>query len=130
MSDADAPPSWHLLSFRIKDDGGYEIVSPTQALLVEMADKPKTTMKSRTPDTNNIVEVIHDEDLMVVEIIGRCRFMANGVDKATSRKAGKDAPRDWDRLKDELKGKKNADGKTIVTAYYLGISMDLRGTAS
>ncbi|PNP59795.1 hypothetical protein THARTR1_00674 [Trichoderma harzianum] len=30
MSDADTPPC-HLLSLQTKDDGGYEIISPTQA---------------------------------------------------------------------------------------------------
>ncbi|KAL6691694.1 hypothetical protein J3F84DRAFT_403367 [Trichoderma pleuroticola] len=68
---------------------------------------PRTTQKSRTADTNTLVEVIHDDDLVP--------------------KGEQGWPKD--RLKDELKGKKNADGKTIVTAFYLGISMDLRGPA-
>ncbi|KAF3075696.1 hypothetical protein CFAM422_002455 [Trichoderma lentiforme] len=75
------------------------------------------------------VDVIDDSDLVTFEVIARCCFLGNGVDKATSRKANKDGQRDWERLKEELRGKKNADGKTIVTAYYIEFSMDMRGAA-
>ncbi|PKK43216.1 hypothetical protein CI102_9609 [Trichoderma harzianum] len=97
MSDANAPP-WHLISLRSKDDGGQEVMSPTGARLVE------TTASG----------VIYDGDLVAFDVIARCCFIGNGVDKATSRKANKDGQRDWERLKEELRGKKNADGKTIT----------------
>ncbi|QYS98696.1 hypothetical protein H0G86_005864 [Trichoderma simmonsii] len=84
--------------------------------------------KSRTGDTN-FIRVIDDGDLVTFDVVSRCCFLGNGVDKATSRKTNKDGQRDWERLKEELRGKRNADGKTIVTAYYLGFSMDMRRPA-
>ncbi|KKO96807.1 hypothetical protein THAR02_11092 [Trichoderma harzianum] len=86
------------------------------------------TRKSRSSDAKSIT-VIDDDDLVTCDVIARCCFIRNGVDKATSRKSNKDCPRDWERLKDELRGKKNADGKTIVSAYYLGFSMDMKRPA-
>ncbi|KAM6488338.1 hypothetical protein HDV62DRAFT_376876 [Trichoderma sp. SZMC 28011] len=107
MSTADTPP-WHLIKVRDRDGGGRQVISPTRAIL-----------KSTSSDTNSI-RVIDDGDLVTFEVIARCCFLGNGVDKATSRKANKDGQRDWERLKEELRGKENADGKTIVTAYYIG----------
>ncbi|KAH0528182.1 hypothetical protein TsFJ059_003076 [Trichoderma semiorbis] len=118
MSTADTPP-WHLIKVQDRDGGGKQVISPTRAILVE------TTASGGT----NSIRVIDDGDLVAFDVIARCCFIGNGVDKATSRKSNKDGQRDWERLKDELRGKKNADGKTIVTAYYIGFSMDMRGSA-
>ncbi|KAL6833626.1 hypothetical protein J3E69DRAFT_353249 [Trichoderma sp. SZMC 28015] len=123
MSTADAPP-WHLIKIRDRDGGGKQVISPTRAILVETTasggQKKRQHKKSTSSDTSSI-RVIDDGDLVTFEVIARCCFLGNGVDKATSRKANKDGQRDWERLKEELRGKRNADGKTIVTAYYIGV---------
>ncbi|UKZ76818.1 hypothetical protein TrVFT333_004532 [Trichoderma virens FT-333] len=119
-------PAWNGCTIRTKSDGGFEIISPTGAPLLETADSVKTTQKPRGPQRVPTT-VIRDDDLVQFEVLGRCRFLANGVDKLNSLKANKGGQRDWTRLKEELKAKPLRGSSTTAQAAYLGFAMDMRG---
>lgn len=116
---------WYDCTIQSKSDGGYIIVSSTTALLFETEDTLKIVEKKKD-DQSAPKRVIRGDEFVEFEVLGRCRFLAEGADKANSQKANKSGPRAYARLQEEMVGTK-VDGKTYISAAYLGFAMSMQG---
>jgi hypothetical protein len=79
---------WMGCLVREKSDGGFEIVLSNSTVLMETEDLLRTMMKpSRTSSGQE--EVIRDDEFVQFEMLGRCRFLVEGIDKSSSQKTNK-----------------------------------------
>ncbi|RFU81645.1 hypothetical protein TARUN_533 [Trichoderma arundinaceum] len=120
-----SPPqtdSWNGCITREKLNGGYVILSPLGAILVETDDTVIDVTEKVIRFSGEVeipVDCVADEDLVVYKVFGRCRHLFENLDSFAAKKG----PRNWS---EDLNGKKSADG-TIINAAYIGVGMCLQG---
>ncbi|KAK4079728.1 hypothetical protein Trihar35433_833 [Trichoderma harzianum] len=116
--------TWMGCTVQQKSDGGCIILSPDSIPLLETEDAPKTM--SKKDDHGNPVDSIRDDEFAKFELLARCTFLSDSCDEDDNTKTNASRLEKLSRLEQELKGM-TVNGKTYVSAAYLGFSMEMKG---
>ncbi|KAL6804893.1 hypothetical protein GGI42DRAFT_367787 [Trichoderma sp. SZMC 28013] len=116
--------SWKGCTIQQKSDGGCIILSPDSIPLMETEDAPKTM--SKKDNHGNAVDSIRDDEFAKFKLLARCTFLSDGSDNQNNTEANQLRLKDLSQLEKELKGT-TVNGKTYVSAAYLGFSMEMKG---
>ncbi|KAL7953027.1 hypothetical protein V8C34DRAFT_321728 [Trichoderma compactum] len=116
--------SWKGCTVQEKSDGGCVILSPDSIPLMETEDAPKTM--SKKDNHGNAVDSIRDDEFAKFKLLARCTFLSDGSDDENNAEASEVRLKDLSQLEKELKGI-TVDGRTYVSAAYLGFSMEMKG---
>lgn len=91
---------------------------------METEDAPKTM--SKKDNHGNAVDSIRDDEFAKFKLLARCTFLSDGSDNQNNTEANQLRLKDLSQLEKELKGT-TVNGKTYVSAAYLGFSMEMKG---
>ncbi|KAM6488348.1 hypothetical protein HDV62DRAFT_396916 [Trichoderma sp. SZMC 28011] len=116
--------TWMGCTVQQKSDGGCIILSPDSTPLLETEDAPKTV--SKKDDHGNAVDSIRDDEFASFKLLARCTFLSDGSYNENSTEANELRSKDLLQLEKGLKGK-TVNGRTYVSAAYLGFSMEMNG---